>query len=184
MLPVLFAQVTKRREPGNLTELMASLAWQLLIDFTHKKIVFPPVICSTNERPDIVLWSIMAHRVVLLELTCPAEEGIHAAQMRKETRYLGLIEEIKTAGWTPDLLTVEVGARGLVGGSTFRSFVKIGFPASEANMLCKTLSVIVARCSYAIYLAHNNQAWSHNTDLVLAVSSLPPSPSLPPHLRD
>ena len=37
------------------------------------------------------------------------------AQMRKETRYLGLIEEIKTAGWTPDLLTVEVGARGLVG---------------------------------------------------------------------
>ncbi len=36
----------------------------------------------------------------------------------------------------------------------------------EANRLCKSLSEIVARCSYAIYLAHSSPVWMHNQDLV------------------
>ena len=40
---------------------------------------FPPVIYSTSERPDIVIWSASARLVILLELTVPAEEGIVAA---------------------------------------------------------------------------------------------------------
>jgi hypothetical protein len=63
--------------------------------------------------------------------------------------------------------SLEVGARGLVGGSTFRAFKSIGFLPSESSALCKTLSAVVARCSYAIYLAHTNSQWTHNTDLVL-----------------
>ena len=49
----------------------------------------------------------------MLELTCCAEEGIAAAQVRKESRYQGLLDEINAAGkWTAQLLTIEVGARG------------------------------------------------------------------------
>src|SRR4051812_34590104 len=47
-------------------------------------LVFPPAICSTALRPDAVLWSSLSRTVILLELTCPAEEGIEAAQIRKE----------------------------------------------------------------------------------------------------
>jgi hypothetical protein len=150
--------------------------WNLLVDFDHKKIVFPPHIYSTNERPDVVLWSRMSRNVVLLELTCCAEEGVAAAKLRKQVRYQALVDNINSSGWRAELLTVEVGARGIIRNDTWRSFVKLGFTSQNATTLCKALSVVVARCSYAIYLAHTNQSWSHNTDLVIASSNSSPSP--------
>jgi hypothetical protein len=140
--------------------------WKLLVDYEHKKAVFPPNIYPTSQRPDIVIWSRMSRKVVLLELTCCAEEGIKAAQLRKEVRYHELVENINLSGWNANLLTLEVGARGLIGNSTFRAFEKLGFSAQSATTLCKTLSAVVARCSYAICLAQDSQVWSHNEDLV------------------
>ena len=75
--------------------------WKMLVDFKHDPIVFPPMICSTSERPDIVIWSPLCRTVILLELTCPAEEGIAAAQRRKEARYQELLEQINSVESTP-----------------------------------------------------------------------------------
>jgi hypothetical protein len=147
--------------------------WKLQVDFKDRKLVFPPAICSTELRPDAVLWSSLSRTVILLELTCPAEEGIEAAQIRKEARYASLMAEITEQKWTPTLLTLEVGARGLVGSRTFRNFVTLGFSVQSANQLCKSLSDIVSRCSYAIYLAHSTVVWSHNNDLVVCRNSIP-----------
>jgi hypothetical protein len=145
--------------------------WVLCVDYEHKPINFPQHIFSTSLRPDIVIWSRMRRHVVLVELTCCAEEGTEAAQLRKEVRYHELVENINENNWNAELFTVEVGARGLIGNRTFRVFVKLGLPPQTAAALCKTLSVIVARCSYAICLAQNNKEWSHNTDLILAEPS-------------
>jgi hypothetical protein len=68
--------------------------WKMLVDFDHRKITFPPFIVATNLRPDVVLWSALSRTVILLELTCPAEEGIAAAQIRKQSRYEDLLDEI------------------------------------------------------------------------------------------
>ncbi len=138
------------------------------MDFDAKKAEFPPAIVATGLRPDIVLWSRMSRVVVLIELTCPAEEGMLKAQLRKETKYTGLLDEINaTETWKPWLFTVEIGARGLVGLSTHKTFVRLGFTSSQANALCKKLSLVVVRCSYAIYQAHNNLSWSHGSDLIV-----------------
>ena len=88
--------------------------WQLQVDFEDRKLVFPPNICATNLRPDIVISSAKTCNVILLELTCCAEEGIDAAQLRKETRYAELMTDIAAQGWTAQLFTLEVGARGKV----------------------------------------------------------------------
>jgi hypothetical protein len=61
----------------------------------------------------------------------------------------------------------KVGARGLIGSRTFRSFVTLGLTFPKAS---KSLSEIVARCSYAIYLAHSTVVWPHNKDLVIGRS--------------
>jgi hypothetical protein len=98
----------------------------------------------------------MSRVVVLIELTCPAEEGMFNAQLRKETKYSGLVDEINATEWKPKLFTLEVGARGLVGLSTHKTLVRLGFTSSQANVLCKRLSSVVVRCSYVIYQAHNN----------------------------
>ena len=65
-----------------------------------------------KREPDIIIWSRMSRRVLLFELTCPAEEGIQVAQIKKVTRYLDLLQNIRDAHWSPELFTVEVGARG------------------------------------------------------------------------
>jgi hypothetical protein len=87
--------------------------------------------------------------------------------LRKEVRYHELVENISLNGWNAKLLTLEVGARGLIGNNTFRAFEKLGFASQTATTLCKTLSAVVARCSYAICLAQDSQTWSHNEDLVV-----------------
>ena len=46
--------------------------------------------------------------------------------MRKEIRYQELVEIIKENNWNVELLTIEVGARGLIGNRTFRALVKRG----------------------------------------------------------
>ena len=136
---------------------------------------------ATAERPDIVLFSKLSRTVILLELTCPAEEGIAAAEVRKESRYQGLINKIhETNSWRARLLTLEVGARGLVGSATYRAFRVLGLTTPQTKTLVKALSEVVARCSYAIYLAHGLPVWSHNDDLVSSNSLLkvttPPAP--------
>jgi hypothetical protein len=134
--------------------------WKLLVDFDHRQYVFPPSICATSERPDVVLWSVRARMVILLELTVPAEEGMHAAQVRKEAKYAKLLDSIAASNfWKPRLWTLEVGARGLVSSRTFRTFTTIGFSVQQAKQLCKSVSEVAARCSFAIYLAHKQNAW-------------------------
>ena len=49
----------------------------------------------------------MSRSVVLLELTCCAEEGLRQAQLRKETKYTGLVDEINSTGvWKASLFTL------------------------------------------------------------------------------
>ena len=114
-----------------------------------------------KSRPDAVIWSCKSRTVVLLELTCCAEEGQEAAQLRKENRYFKLLNDSKEQGWRAELLTIEIGARGLIGNSTWRAFVKLGLSSQEATALCRRLSEVVARCSLAICQAQNIKEWTH-----------------------
>ena len=95
--------------------------WQLLADFDHCRMLFPVEICSTNERPDIVIWSFSAKTVILVELTCPAEENIDAAAAKKTARYQALVELI-SSHWTVHLRTVEAEPRGSIAHSFRKLF--------------------------------------------------------------
>lgn len=145
--------------------------WQLLIDFDHCPIVFPPAIFATSERPDIIIWSNSTRKVLIVELTCPAEQGIEAAEIRKKTRYANLIENI-SARWKADLMTIEVGARGLVALSTASFLKKIGFDNRTAKIIIKAISNTALRCSFAIYLASKSEQWNHRDLLVCLPDSL------------
>ena len=66
---------------------------------------------------------------------------------------------------------MEIGARGLVASRTYRTFTAIGFTNAQAKKLCKLLSTVSARCSYAIYLAHKDHAW-HRSELISVSSNI------------
>ena len=85
--------------------------------------------------------------------------GRDSAQLRKES-YQSLLDEITALkSWRPFLLTIEIGARGLVASRAYRTFKSLGLTSRDTKQLCKTLSTVAARCSYAIFLAHKEYAW-------------------------
>ena len=116
--------------------------WKLLVDLDKNNVVFPPSIIATSLRPDIVLWSNRSRIVVLIELTCCAEEGIRAAQLRKETKYSELVDSInETKLWKASLYTIEIGARGLVATTTHRIFVQLGFSSAQESLCVRCFRV-------------------------------------------
>ena len=134
--------------------------WQLLVDFNQAQIVFPPEIYCTNERPDIIIWSNYLLQVILIELTCPADESISEAHMRKHTKYLPLITEIRrTTKWEVHFSTIEVGVRGCVGLSLKQCLSKLGLPKNENIQLCKAVSFVAASCSHTIFNSTNTRSW-------------------------
>jgi len=162
------SKITKSSNKPNLvaSALKGASDWKFLVDFDHDQVVFPPEILSTNERPDIVIWSIKLKKVILIELTCCAEEGISSAQLRKETRYLSLKSQIVERNWKTSLLTIEVGVRGFVGSSFVKCLAHLGFSRAVSTTLCKTVSLVAAKCSYTIYLASNSANWDSNRILL------------------
>ena len=136
-------------------------------DLPDQNYVFPPDIYNTAERPDIVIWSKKSKKVILLELTCPAEEGILAARLRKESKYKPLIENIsRNTAWKPTLLTLEIGVRGFIAASSQQVLMKIGLKRQSISMLCRKLSETSARCSFTLYLAANSKFWEKDKPLL------------------
>ena len=152
--------------------------WKMLVDFDHKQIVYPPEITATPERPDIVIWSKKLKKVINLELTCPAEEGIEAAKTRKEARYFGLKCNAKDRKWTAQVRTIEVGARGFVGKEIPRTLKDLGRNPRQINADIKNLSALAIRCTYAIYLARDTKDWDTSREL-LTVEDASTTPSNP-----
>ena len=137
--------------------------WKVQFDFTKIPVPFPAHICATDSRPDIVIYSDSFKTVILVELTCPAEENIADARFRKSIRYADLKDQIKESGWTCYLKTIEVGARGLAAASVPRLLRLLGFSNSSSRDLTRKLSLACARCSLALYQCHRTKHWSWRT---------------------
>ena len=154
--------------------------WKVLVDLDNK-MVYPPEICGTTQRPDIVIWSAATKRVVNAELTCPAEEGIEAAQTRKEGRYHLLKCEAKDRGWDSQVATLEVGARGYVAHTVPRVLKRLGRGSKDISADMRNLSNLVARCTYGIYLARASEGWDVKRERLtvqgLASTAIPKPPT-------
>jgi hypothetical protein len=133
--------------------------WKLRIDFTKEPIPFPVHICVTEKRPDIVLYSDSHKTVILIELTCPAEENIADARLRKEIKYTPLKDQIVENDWQCHLYTIEVGARGFVSGSVPRLLRRLGFTNSNIRDLVRRISISASRCSFAIFKSYKVRKW-------------------------
>ena len=131
--------------------------------------MFPsPQIFATLERPDIVIQSGKLRKVLLIELICSSKENIKVAQLRKQTRYLQLMDQITSnTNWSPSLYTIEVGARGFIAHSLEQTFLRLVISRRILSKVCKCVSIIAARCSFAIYLSANSIIWDKNRSLIV-----------------
>lgn len=160
--------------------LSGSSDWQYIVDFYFNQLTFPPEIYATNQRPDIIIFSHSLKKVLIVELTVPADENIVAAHTRKKARYTELAHDINlSTEWTATIHPIEVGARGFVSRSMNCFLRKIGFSHRLAATTCKNVSLVTARCSHHIWLSRENRTWKPGPLLLPNDFDTVPSDSTP-----
>ena len=124
----------------------------------RKKLVFPDVV-QTSLRPDIVLWSEVSRKIIMIELTVPWEDACEEAHERKSAKYAELADSCRQKGWSAWVLPVEVGARGFPAQSMWRMYQKIGMTGTKRKAAIKLLANAAERASCWLWFRREEPSW-------------------------
>ena len=111
-------------------------------------------------RPDILLFSRSAKKVIIIELTCPCEENMRQWHEEKSQKYYPLCCSIRSNGWSVYFYAIEVGARGFCAESVRSCLHSLGFNNRLCSKTLQTLSSVSLRSSFEILLCGNSKCWS------------------------
>ena len=123
---------------------------------------FPEAICISTQRPDIVIYSLKLRKIILIELTCPAEENIEEERSEKKSRYEGLLKDCINAGWKVHLFAIEVGACGFAPWLLRSCLLRLGFIQRTVRDIIEKASDTALRCSFWTWLKRMDHYWSTN----------------------
>ena len=164
---------TARTKPTGLLHLGND--WFLLSDLDNKY-QFPGHIAVTALRPDVVIYSNLLKRVIIIELTCPCEENMATWHLIKLNKYSCLVNIIKANGWVVDIFAIEVGARGYCSRSVTTCLKKLGFSNKLAFSTAKQIGQTSMKCSFCIWVARDSQEWSQSA-LISSIEQKSPTPN-------
>ena len=136
--------------------------WEMTVDL-KKKLVFPDVV-QTTLRPDIVIWSDIDKRLVMVELTVPWETRCEEAYERKLSKYTELLEQCREKGWRTWLFPVEVGARGSPTQSMLKMPSAMGVSGHERKRAVGRLVHATERASNWLWYKREEKSWKPATD--------------------
>ena len=74
--------------------------------------------------------------------------------------YLPLKSVIENNGWSVEWFAVEIGARGYCSRSVLCCFESLGLSNCTVDATIKQVGKCSMECSFCIWLARNNKAWS------------------------
>ena len=101
---------------------------------------YPQVIQESGQRPDAVMASKKTDTIIVAELTVPWEDRMEQSNVLKEDRYSELTMDLIDKGYRVHFFAIEVGARGLVGRSSYTFLREIGLPGREKNKVMERMS--------------------------------------------
>ena len=128
----------------------------MTIDLPSKSYSFPQHITPTDMRPDIVWWSDEKKELQMFKLTINYETLPADARQCKRAKYEGLVEAGCEVGYSTELITLEVGSRGMVSDDDFATLHLI-FGTSRKDMDYLALAVIRSTLleSFKIWCSRN-----------------------------
>ena len=109
--------------------------------------LFPPDLATSDLQKE----------VIIIELTVYFEGAYAAAQERKTAKYLELATEVERKGYNVELITLEVGSRGLVcidGFQQLRDTVCVG--KRKWRQLLQNVAIAAINGSYRIWTSRNH----------------------------
>ena len=80
---------------------------------------YPLVLIESGKRPDSVLVSSSTDDIILVELTVPWEDRLQYSNALEADKYADLSMDLEAKGYRTDLFPIDVGAKGVVGRSTY-----------------------------------------------------------------
>ena len=98
--------------------------WHVVTNWKHN-FIFPTEIALTTKYPDIIIWSVKAKKVFVIELMVPYEENFDWAHKRK-LENMKICENNVRNGWITN-----VGCRGFIAYSTSVFLTNLGLPPSD-----------------------------------------------------
>ena len=104
--------------------------WHVASDLKHN-FIFPTEIALLTKRPDIVIWSMKAKNVFVIELTIPFQENFDWAHQRKLEKYDDLREQYVRNGWITHVFPIEDRCRGFIANTTSIFLTNLGLPPSD-----------------------------------------------------
>ena len=136
-------------------------AANIMADLPGAPYQYPPDIGTTDLRPDIIIWQEDSKQATLLELTVCFETSFEEAAQRNMLKYLDLREEAQSRGYKAELMTIEVGSRGVVSTQGFEYLHNMLGTASKKEF--KHFLIKVARTaimeSHKICCTRNWRNW-------------------------
>lgn len=125
---------------GNSIRIHLPPNFSITIDSPSNLYSFPHHITPTNLRPDIVWWSEQLSELCLFELTISYETIVADAKERKRSKYHDLMEAGRAAGFRCELITLEVGSRGMLNLADLEPLQEaLGIPRKDLVMLALTI---------------------------------------------
>ncbi len=124
----------------------------------------PVDIAITNQKPDMVIVD-NAGKVTIMELTVPFESNIVHAEERKRQRYEQLVNNIKDNGHPVDLITIEIGSRGLICKANSDKLLKLVKSvrkpnAKEFRAFKSDITKVAVIASYIVFYSKFENQWS------------------------
>ena len=117
---------------------------------------FPQHITPTDMRPDIVWWSEECKELWLLELTISYESQVADSCLRKRAKYQDLVEAGCMAGFRTELITIEVGSRGMLSDVEFETLKStFNVPGKTMTSLCLQVIRTTILESFKIWCSRN-----------------------------
>ena len=74
----------------------------------------------------------------IIELAAPHEDNVDAAQLRKDERYEGLVNNCEDAGWPAAYFSVEVGCKGFADHRMKRWLLRLGVSDRKVSKVLTT----------------------------------------------
>ena len=118
---------------------------------------FPHHITPTTLRPDVVVWDDTRKKLLLIELTVCFETMFEDAAQRKQAKYEELQQNARGAGYATNIITLEVGSRGMVNDIGFAPLKDhLSMRDRDLTSLLQSLSLEAIRQSHQIWCCRNN----------------------------
>ena len=119
---------------------------------------FPTHIVPTDLRPDIVWWDPGVRSMCLAELTVCFESNFKDAAMRKTAKYMDLLQQVRDKGYRAQLLTLEVGSRGVPHFESFETLATtLSMSGKDLTNLLLSISRAAIAGSFSIWCSRNRK---------------------------